>query len=220
MRQGKVVPLDLAWPGHALPVMPGDFSQYLPDGMGLSVPVLVGPADRLEDSLARPGYYGFFRRDSDPVRGAPRVCAAGGTIYFHRRERWDDLQAVLRLMGVNLVREDFIVVAGSSADPGKERFADQARIIPRSVAANLFRAADAVADVPEHGCSVADYLRQFVEEQVEKWNGDGATFTPRMYGMFGGDGDWAKEELCFGFMVENSDLDVYRIWSRAWLVTK
>ena len=38
--------------------------------------------------------------------------------------------------------------------------------------------------------------------------------------MFGGDGDWAKEELAFGCMVENVDLGIYRIWSRAWLVTK
>ena len=36
----------------------------------------------------------------------------------------------------------------------------------------------------------------------------------------GGDGDWAKESLCFGLMVENGYQGVYRIWSRAWLVTK
>jgi hypothetical protein len=39
-------------------------------------------------------------------------------------------------------------------------------------------------------------------------------------GTFGGDGDWAKERLCFGVMVENSSWMAYRIWSRAWLITK
>ncbi len=39
-------------------------------------------------------------------------------------------------------------------------------------------------------------------------------------GSFGGDGDWAKEALCFGFMVENRAWAAFRIWSRAWLVTK
>ena len=36
----------------------------------------------------------------------------------------------------------------------------------------------------------------------------------------GGDGDYAVEELSFGFMLENEYNQVYRIWSRAWLVTK
>ncbi|MEI9999893.1 MAG: hypothetical protein WDO13_12425 [Verrucomicrobiota bacterium] len=42
----------------------------------------------------------------------------------------------------------------------------------------------------------------------------------QLRGTFGGDGDWAKESLCFGLLVENNDLGVYRLWSRAWLVTK
>ena len=41
----------------------------------------------------------------------------------------------------------------------------------------------------------------------------------RLRGLFGGDGDFAREELAFGFMVENDYHHVYRIWSRAWLVT-
>jgi hypothetical protein len=41
-----------------------------------------------------------------------------------------------------------------------------------------------------------------------------------LYGAMGGDGDWAKEELCFGFMMENEYHGVCRIWTRAWLVTK
>jgi hypothetical protein len=39
-------------------------------------------------------------------------------------------------------------------------------------------------------------------------------------GTFGGDGDWAQESLCFGFMIENAYHGVYRMWSRAWLITK
>ncbi len=58
---------------------------------------------------------------------------------------------------------------------------------------------------------------QFLENQRERW---GSGFSSRLSGLFGGDGDWAKEELCFGFMVENGYNAVYRLWSRAWLVTK
>jgi hypothetical protein len=39
-------------------------------------------------------------------------------------------------------------------------------------------------------------------------------------GTLHGDGDWAKEKLAFGFMIENGSNGVYRVWSRPWLVTK
>ncbi|MEK6969252.1 MAG: hypothetical protein AABW48_02385 [Nanoarchaeota archaeon] len=42
----------------------------------------------------------------------------------------------------------------------------------------------------------------------------------RIEGKMGGDGNYAREELSFGFMLENEHHQVYRIWSRAWLVTK
>jgi hypothetical protein len=56
--------------------------------------------------------------------------------------------------------------------------------------------------------------------ETVKWNEPRHTFSFRLSGTFGGDGYWAKESLCFGFLVENNYRGVYRIWSRAWLVTK
>jgi hypothetical protein len=41
-----------------------------------------------------------------------------------------------------------------------------------------------------------------------------------LYKKFGGDGDMKREELAFGLIVENEYYGIYRIWSRAWLVTK
>jgi hypothetical protein len=43
---------------------------------------------------------------------------------------------------------------------------------------------------------------------------------PRIEGKMGGDGDFAREMLGFGFMLENDYHEISRIWSRAWLVTK
>ena len=51
-------------------------------------------------------------------------------------------------------------------------------------------------------------------------NGEMETNTQVLAGMFGGDGDDSREKLSFGRMVENGYHHVYRIWSRAWLVTK
>ena len=50
--------------------------------------------------------------------------------------------------------------------------------------------------------------------------GNGYTFSGKLRGTLGGDGDWAKESLAFGFFVENTYWSVYRLWSRPWLVTK
>jgi hypothetical protein len=62
-------------------------------------------------------------------------------------------------------------------------------------------------------------FQQFLAEQNEKWCPDDR-FSHALSGTAGGDGDWAKEALVSGFMVQNSYWAVYRLWSRAWLVTK
>jgi len=66
--------------------------------------------------------------------------------------------------------------------------------------------------------SVSEALWKFIEVEKERL---GSTWgDPRIEGTFGGDGNYAREELNFGFMPENNYHGIYRIWSRAWLVTK
>ena len=64
-----------------------------------------------------------------------------------------------------------------------------------------------------------DAFLEFVAAQKLKWN-DNYTFSGKLRGAAGGDGDWAKESLAFRFHVENCYWGVYRMWSRPWLVTK
>jgi hypothetical protein len=218
--KAAVVPLTADWPGRPLPVMPGDFSHYAPDGMGLNVPVVMRPWDSLDDAIRSHDYYGLSPRPTDPVRAAPEYDARGGVIYFDNGVAWETLSATLTLIGVQLLEKDFVVFFGSATHPLQERYADQARIIRRSTLAQLYNPGPEVDALKPQTVTVGDYIHQFLSEQQGKWNGSGGAFTSAMYGMFGGDGDWAKEDLCFGFMVENSYLGVYRIWSRAWLVTK
>ena len=59
-----------------------------------------------------------------------------------------------------------------------------------------------------------------VEKQRQKWNDPDYAYSSQLAGTMGGDGDWAKESLAFGFLMENQYWQVMRIWSRAWLVTK
>jgi hypothetical protein len=215
-----VIPLSTDWPGRPLPVMPGDFSHYAPDGMGIGGPIVMRPWDSLDDAMSAHDFYGLSPRPTDPVRAAPEYDPRGGVIYFDRTDDWQALSGTLSLIGVQLLEKDFVVFFGSATHPLQERYADQARIMRRSTLARLY-GVDAEADALEpQTVTVGDYVRQFLNEQQQKWHGTGGAFSPAMYGMFGGDGDWAKEDLCFGFMVENSYLGVYRIWSRACLVTK
>jgi hypothetical protein len=69
--------------------------------------------------------------------------------------------------------------------------------------------------VPKQSLNILQAAASFTLKQREKWKD-----RSRLAGMAGGEGDWAKESLAFGFYVENTYWGIYRIWSRAWLVTK
>jgi hypothetical protein len=71
--------------------------------------------------------------------------------------------------------------------------------------------------LPPQNSTLGDALWAFIQHQQEAL---GNGYSHKLEGMLGGDGDWARETLAFGFMVENAYQGVYRIWSRAWLVTK
>ena len=216
----EVTVLDRDWPGRALPVMPGDFSQYLPYGFGFAAPLIVRPWDDPLQALTRPSFYGFEERNFDPVRGAPLTDPAAGTVYFDCDIRPGDVAAVLRVMQVRVSDQDYAVFAGAARQPMAERYLDQARIVSKRALGALFGAEQEAAALADQPLSVGDYIARFVAEQRRKWNEPDHYFSARLDGVFGGDGDFAKEALCFGFMVENPYWSVYRIWSRAWLVTK
>ena len=215
----RVQTLDADWPGQPLPAMPGDFSSYVPEGMGLDVAPVVRPWDDPSKALSTPSYYGFQARNSDPIRGAPLHSPSGGVIYFEDMLP-QIMRTVLAEMGVMLDERAFVVFAGSARDPLSERYLDQARIMRTSALRHLFRPGPAAAQLQPQPVTIGEYIEQFLARQGRKWNQPGHPFSPALYGAFGGDGDWAKEALCFGLMVENVYWGIYRIWSRAWLVTK
>jgi hypothetical protein len=193
--KATVTILDRDWPGRPLPVMPGDLSQFVPNGSGLE-------------------------RDADPMHGAPLGESSGGTVYFDASIRPDDLATLLRVMHVPDHVKHFVVFAGSARKPFEERYLDQVRIISMPALIRLFWV-DEAATLAAQPISIAEYVARFVAEQRCKWEDrDGHPFPRRLDGVFGGDGDSDKEALCFGFMVENAACAVYRVWSRAWLVNK
>ena len=74
--------------------------------------------------------------------------------------------------------------------------------------------ANAGAELVSQKLTLQEAINTFLADQQERYRpGD-------LDGCLGGDGDWAKERLAFGFMVENAYWGIWRVWSRAWLITK
>ena len=96
----KVVALPADWPGRALPAMPGDFSRYVPHGMGLSAPMVIRPWDDPVAALSRPNYYGFEALDPDPVRAAPTQYPDGGVFYFDDDRGIENIEIAMMVIGV------------------------------------------------------------------------------------------------------------------------
>jgi hypothetical protein len=208
------------WPGKSLPVEPGDMSKFLPMGMGLSGGLPIRPWD---DPLAMVqtfnDYYGVQPRAGHPFLDAPLTEARGGTVYLDGDIGETDFRTVVRAMGVQGQWKDYAVFLGEAGEPRTSRYVTQLRTMSTGALAEVFGAVsrDEGAALPGQPRSIPDLFWTFIERERERYPD---VYPYGLQGSFGGDGDWAKESLCFGLMVENHPWSAYRIWTRAWLVTK
>ena len=200
------------WPGRELPAHPGDLTRAVPQGLGLNVPIMITPYGFGPDL----GYYGLDQHSSDPLRGAPTQEACGGLLYFDDGVDTGMLRNALVVIGVHMPRKDYAVFAAEAKEPVTERYLDQVRIISKGALGHFFGVGTEARALPDQELTLGEYVERFVAEQKEKWG----AFSGKLSGTLGGDGDWAKESLAFGFLVENTYWSVYRLWSRPWLVTK
>jgi hypothetical protein len=213
-----VLPAD--WPDAELEVKPGDLGQYAPIGLAMGAPMVLRPWDSLDDLHRQPGYYGGQGPTRDPFLDAPLNDAAAGTVYFDGTPERADFEALLRVLNVAARVEEYGVFLQDADDPLQQRYLTQMRVVCSWGLTSLFRVpADEVArSVSKQPVSLGKLLWKFIEDQQHTWGTRMGSHALR--GVMGGDGDWAKEELAFGLMVENGYHGVFRIWSRAWLVTK
>jgi len=203
---GKVHVSPPIWTEHELDVHPGDLSRFAPQGNGV---------------------YGFQDPAGNPFTGAPSQEAAGGIIYFGNDISQDDFFALMRIMGVlsdhRILRKDFAAYTSESEQPGEDGHLVQLRLVSKFGMRYMFGALDSAEydRFPEQELGMAEAFWYFIERERKRW---GTSFTQDaergLHGLFGGDGNFAREELAFGFMLENEYHQIYRIWSRAWLVTK
>lgn len=204
------------WPGEDLKVQPGDPTYFVPMGCCFSPPVMVRPWDTIEAAMNARSYYGAQGHSFHPLRGAPATESSGGVIYFDSGADIESVIAALSLMHAPLRLEDYAVFVSEAEDAQSAGYLTHCRIMPRHALRNLFGVHEIGPDEPQP-IPVEQLLRGFIELHEKRY---GTGMSPDLYGAMGGDGDWAKESLCFGFMIENEYHGVCRIWSRAWLVTK
>jgi hypothetical protein len=195
----------LIWPNKRLTIQPGDLTQLAPYGSGV---------------------YGYQKnRVTNPFTNAPEEEPCGGVVYFDNHISRGDFEAFTRIVGVQFPipakpSKDFAVFTAESEEPWKDRYFAQMRIVSKYGLRFMFNALteSEYEGFGEQELSIVDTLCLFIERERARL---GTEFgDPRIAGLFGGDGDEAREQLAFGFMVENHNHHVYRIWSRAWLVTK
>ena len=196
------------WDNNTVEGYPGDFSLSLPQGTGV---------------------YGYQVPEAgNLLKAAPIHEACGGAVYFDNKISKADFEALMRVMGVQPTwvtnpDKDFAVFTRESQEPGKDGYLMQMRVVSKFGLRFMFGVLDE-ADYkafPEQGTTMVEALWAFIQHERECWGTSfGQDKETGLCGLFGGDGDFACEELAFGFMVENNYHHVYRIWSRAWLVTK
>jgi hypothetical protein len=204
------------WPGKPLRIQPGNLELFAPGGLGLSGPFPFRPwDDPFGPSPQR--FYGLQARTGHPLQDAPVSDAAGGIIYFDGTPDHDDVKALLRLLEVRTGEKEYAAFLGEATDPPEQRFVTQLRLVSRMALISMYGALAGDETFPAQELDLGGALWRFIECEQQRW---GTGMGGALSGAMGGDGDWAKESLAFGFMVENSFQGVYRIWSRAWLVTK
>jgi hypothetical protein len=183
-------------PNKDLKVQPGDLSRIAPYGNGV---------------------YGYQK---NYFIDAPLMEESGGTIYFGNGVKKSDFQGFLRMMNIRADNKDYAAFVQESINPIEDKYFTQMRLISKFGLRFMFDAIDEreYNSFKEQELSIGEAFWEFMEAEKGKF---GTFFgDPRIEGKMGGDGNYAREELSFGFMLENEYHQVYRIWSRAWLVTK
>jgi hypothetical protein len=206
------------WPGKDLEAQPGEMNVFAPLGIGITGPFPLRPWDD-PFSSSPADYYGYQAQTFHPFIGAPISEACGGVIWFDGVPEKADVEAALRLMDVRAGSQRYAVFAAQAENPQEERYLVQLKIVNRFALRFMFGALtnEEYDSFPSQKLSVGELVWKFIEDQQQAW---GMGYSWELAGAMGGDGDWAKETLAFGWMVENAYHGVYRLWSRAWLVTK
>lgn len=190
---------------------PDDVAHFVPQGLALAAPMVVTPYG----GPAAPSFYSAQGTITHPVRSAPINDDAGGVVYFPRHVDPAHIVSALEHFGFRSLETSYALFIASAENPQEEGFLDQMRIVSLPALAHFYGIE--IGGLTPQARNAGEAVQRFMAWQIDTWEGAGER---SLAGVLGGDGDWAKERLAFGAMTENAYWGVWRIWSRAWLVTK
>jgi hypothetical protein len=195
--------------------------------MYLDNKVAANPSDLTNFAPQGNGVYGYQNpKIPNPFKAAPSEDACGGVIYFENSITKEDFYALMRILRIqeaDTPQKDYAVYLAESESPGIDGYLSQMRLISRFGLQFMFGTLtqEEFEAFPEQSLTMVEALWAFIEAEKDRWGTSfGQDKEKGLRGLFGGDGDFAREELCFGLMLENNYNQICRIWSRAWLVTK
>lgn len=186
---------------------------------------VVDPADLSKFAPSGNSVYGYQELRFRPFEMAPIQEEAGGVLFFGNGIAKEDFMALTRISSglINYTTDrDYAAFFEEVPDlkkAGKHGFIRQLRLVSKFALRHHFGVLSdqEYQQFPEQELTMAEAMWAFIKHEKKAW---GTFFGGKLERTFGGDANFAREELNFGFMIENSDGGIYRIWSRAWLVTK
>lgn len=212
----------------------GRADQVLPaDGIGKVQSNVISPIIVTPYSVGG-GYIGSVFAEQDALQqGAARVesgQARGDLVYFGESEYVEEcFDSVLESLGVRSQDKVFAVVHVVFFEENEESleedggfpyvfYLEQLKLICGPAAGRFHESVK--RHCVEQVLTIGEAMMDFYQYQKAKYNPGNDLFPRELRGIIGGDGDYEREQLAFGILVENREEGVYRIWSRAALCTK
>lgn len=208
----------------------GSLSRILPaSGIGQVESTMISPIIVTPFSVGG-GYLGQFLAEQDAlnenVASVKEGKSAGDLIYFGEGDDEDDFYSAVHSLNIRSHDATYAAIFTTFAEDqeiyGKQEsglyYLEQLKIICPPA---LHRYYEGFSEAcVEHRLCIAEALWHFNLMEIHRYNPRNELYPSELHGVIGGDGDYEREQLAFGMLVENREEGIYRIWSRVYLCTK
>lgn len=206
--------------------------QLLPaDGIGQVESTMIGPIIVTPFSVAG-GYMGQFLSEQDALQQRQSDVQSGklggDLVYFSQRVDEQRFYAAIDALEIKGFEKKFAALFTTffeDIDVGVINPIEMGVIYLEQLRIICPAAMDGFGDeleeaLVEQELSISEALWNFYLSQINRYNPDNELYPSALNGVMGGDGDYEREELAFGMLVEDREEGIYRLWSRVYLCTK
>jgi hypothetical protein len=185
-----------------------------PDGVHLKKPGDLSMYAHIDS-----GFY-HSKEAYQPIATVPKFWPSWGFAYFENDITKEDFVAFLKVLGFHHKHKDcYAAFLSESNDISGDGYFRQMKLVGRFALSSTFSVinrGEYEAFEPQE-LDMVDALWAFIESENERVDSGELEISCTLTNE---DDDEANEALCFGFLAENSEQGICRIWSRAWVVRK